>query len=744
MLNALKYLLCFFIVGFKGVLFFSQAQVLVVTASDPDRPIPNAAIYRILSSNEIQLLGVTNSNGEFTLNRSATDSSLKYLIRANGFQEATYSPFLNGASSPSVITLQPITRDLNEYVVSGQIGTNSTGQSVFPVTVIDSRRIRLQGANILTDLLVQNLNVRISQDQQLGSSLTLRGMSGQNVKILIDGIPQIGRQDGNLDLSQFNLSQVERIEIIEGPMAVNYGTDAMGGIINIITKNNSGSKPFLKVKSYYESVGTYNVDGSGSFRVGQSNWQFNAGRYFFGGWDPQGMVRNPQWKPRTQFFLDAQWNRSIGSRWNLRQTMNLWQQQITMKGATTITPYEAYAFDTYVYGKRLNYSGYLDYKSKHGGDAQIIWGLSYYGQYRNRYFKDMVTLERRLTSASGDQDSTHFYQAMSRGQYQFKPFNNRMNAQVGYDIQTEINRGSLIKNNSQQLSTAAVFGNLEYRPITNLTLRAGARISHNSRFGNPFTPSVNVLYQPNSKWSIRSSWAMGFRAPSLKEMYLDFVDVNHNIHGNDQLRPEKGQTLQSQATYAFSIGRFKAKMDVIGFYSQVHQLITRVLVDPLTQYYMYNNIDFFQSRGCQWQGELKSQRLTLGMGASYTGRQSTLTGITSPMLYSPEANIRISWMAPRIDCWFSAFYKYNGRMQAYALNGANELVINSLSAYSWLDASASRNFLHQKIALTVGVKNIFNITTVNGNLQTGAHSGGATQTSTGYGRSVFTTLTWNL
>jgi len=107
---------------------------------------------------------------------------------------------------------------------------------VLKVKVIDIKRINSQGAYNLPSLLANELNVRINYDPMLGNSISLQGISGQNIKVMIDGVPVIGREGGNIDLTQINLSSVERIEMVEGPMGVNYGSDAMGGVINIITK----------------------------------------------------------------------------------------------------------------------------------------------------------------------------------------------------------------------------------------------------------------------------------------------------------------------------------------------------------------------------------------------------------------------------------------------------------------------------------------------------------------------------
>ncbi|HMN33579.1 MAG TPA: TonB-dependent receptor plug domain-containing protein [Chitinophagaceae bacterium] len=144
---------------------------------------------------------------------------------------------------------------LKEFVITGQYKEQSIEKSTMNIKVVSKDAIQKMGAQQLSDVLEKEMKVNISQDNILGSSMSLQGISGQNVKILIDGIPLTGRLNGNIDLSQINLNQVQRIEIIEGPMSVSYGTDALAGTINIITQKRKNKNYTFNVGSYYESIG---------------------------------------------------------------------------------------------------------------------------------------------------------------------------------------------------------------------------------------------------------------------------------------------------------------------------------------------------------------------------------------------------------------------------------------------------------------------------------------------------------
>ena len=136
-------------------------------------------------------------------------------------------------------------KELGEVVVTGQYKPQSAKNSVYQVRTISKERIQKQGATKLQDVLSNELNIRFSQDLATGGSdITMMGLKGQNVKILIDGLPMVGRQgtSNEIDINQIDINSIERIEIVEGPMSVVYGADALAGVINIITKKAAPEK----------------------------------------------------------------------------------------------------------------------------------------------------------------------------------------------------------------------------------------------------------------------------------------------------------------------------------------------------------------------------------------------------------------------------------------------------------------------------------------------------------------------
>src|SRR5690554_7958706 len=124
---------------------------------------------------------------------------------------------LQAQHTPAVDTLK--NNSLEEVVVTGQFEPQSIKNSVYKVRTISSEQIRLRASTSVENILNTQLGMRFSNDLTLGESdIQLMGMSGQNVKVLVDGIPLVDRGATKQSLSQIDVNNIERIEVVEGPM----------------------------------------------------------------------------------------------------------------------------------------------------------------------------------------------------------------------------------------------------------------------------------------------------------------------------------------------------------------------------------------------------------------------------------------------------------------------------------------------------------------------------------------------
>src|SRR6185503_20761488 len=197
-------------------------------------------------------------------------------------------------TSPGFAQLDSL-KTLGEVVVTGQYKPQSLKNSVYQVRVISKEKIQKTAAARLQDVLSTELNMRFTQDNATGGSdITMMGLKGQNVKVLIDGLPMTGRQGttNEIDINQVDVNSIERIEIVEGPMSVIYGADALAGVINIITKKANASKISVIAKLHEETVGKeYGIQqGIHNQYVGltlrNKKWEIGGGfgYNYFGGW----------------------------------------------------------------------------------------------------------------------------------------------------------------------------------------------------------------------------------------------------------------------------------------------------------------------------------------------------------------------------------------------------------------------------------------------------------------------------
>jgi outer membrane receptor for ferrienterochelin and colicins len=638
-------------------------------------------------------------------------------------------------------------QQLQDVIVTGQYGEGSISKSVYKVRVIDQNRIQLLGANNLKDVLTNELNVRVTNDPSLGSSMSIQGISGLNVKIMIDGVAIIGREGGVIDLNQINLNNIERIELVEGPMSVNFGTDALGGVINLITKK-STKGIHVGATTYYETIGKYNGGVNGGFSANKWTIQTNIARNFFDGYSPDESTRVRLWKPSTQYFGDLSIGHSI-KEGSLRYTINAFNEKVTFHAAPEITPYYAYAKDQYFYSTRNTHSLFYDQKITKKDQLNIVGSYNFYKRIRNTIHKDLVTLEEQPVLAPFENDTTYFYNLMSRGTHSHQSANGILNYQTGYEVNHDENKGNRIADGKQNMSDINAFGSMEIRVSNRLLIRPGLRLIYNSNFNAPIIPSLNIKWELTDRISIRGSYGKGFRAPSLKEMYLSFVDPNHNVYGNEQLKAETQNNFQFSSTIEWKETNRVFRIEPALFYNHIQNKIDLVMVNLGTAESRYDNISDFKSTGVNINTEYRAPNYAFILGYALTGINNALindvSSSSNAYFFGNEVRSSIIYTFTKPELTISLFYKFNGKQRNYQYDLVSGDIINGyIESYQLFDLSLHKNFLKKRLTITTGVKNIFNVVNINANIPSGIHSSGGNSASVGMGRSIFISCAYNL
>lgn len=646
---------------------------------------------------------------------------------------------------------------LKEVVVTAQHEEKTVDQSVHLVRVVNKRRMVEQAAVNLQDLLRMETGMRVSQDNVLGSSLSIQGLSGQNVKILIDGVPVIGRLNGNVDLSQINLNTIERIELIEGPLSVNYGTDALAGTINLITKKQKKAGRNLHLNSYYESTGQYNADGDFQYKKGAHAIQLSGGRNFFDGWNPNDNFfefpiarpadtnRAIQWNMKEQYFGKIGYTYEKGD-FHLSPYVSSFQEKITNRGFPKLPYYES-AFDDYYHTYRNNVGMNMKGKLPWGDGWNILTAYNDFRRIKNSYFTDLTTLESALIPSANDQDTSWFGTAMSRGSFIYSNEMLRSSFELGYDFNYEQSSGRRILDNRQAIGDYALYATAEIQLSERLLIRPGIRYSYNTDYLSPITPSFNLKYTLKDH-TFRGSYATGFRAPSLKELYFEFVDINHNIFGNPDLQAEQSHNFSASYLWSHRYDKVLVTLNQSVFYNHIFNLISLGLV-PGTVEYSYINIGLFKSTGMRGDLSFNTSKLGALVGWSYIGRYNRISEYSevAPFSYSPELRSQITYSMPKWNTKVALFWKYTGRTPSYNIDGDGEVQLGFVEDYHTLDLTFTKTFDKHGITWCFGGKNLMNVQNVGvtgGASGGGAHSTAGSAIAMNWGRSVFTSIKYDL
>ena len=645
-------------------------------------------------------------------------------------------PVLAAAQSPDSISTTDAAYDssglhgvLEETVVTGVPMPVRLENALSQYRIITKEAMKAQGAVTVADALTTQLNIIMGNDRVLGSSISMQGLGGDKVKVLIDGLPVNGRENGNVDLGQISLNNVARIEIVQGPMSVLYGSDALGGVINIITskptKDLEGSAGFN-----YEDVGRYNADVSGAYRFDKRHSiQGGAGRNYaegFGYVDTTQPQRALIFKPKEQWLCNLAYRYTAPSGFALTAASDFVQETITSHGPVNGWPYSATAADEYYHTTRSNNRLMLNGKTA-GGSWRLDNSYAFYRRIRESRIKDLLTLEEVPSTVSGSQDTSRFDDVTLRSNYASTW--RKLRYDGGYDVLFQRGQSGKFGGESHAADNYALYGNVSKSFLKEkLTAQLGLRGAYNTAYSAPLIYAANLLYSPKEKLQLRASYARGFRAPSLKEQYLEFVDQNHHVMGNPDLKPEHGHHVQASASMQYKTPcGLHGGLTATGFYNDVHDEISLANPDPdpTSINRVYANIARQRNTIGTLQAEGEWRRFYALIGGSLTHTFGADSGYNAFNVFEATATARYTLSPAKVV--FSLFYKYTGSSrQLSALPDGTALYDTELPSYNMMDASAGRRFFKGHLDLTIGVKNVFDIRrlTPTGGISTGSHSSG--------------------
>lgn len=643
--------------------------------------------------------------------------------------------------------LTPSLYDVDEVVVTAQFSPKRLDQSIYKVKMLDNSIVEKKGATNLSELISNELNFSPVRDAALGSSVRIQGLGGEHVKILVDGVPMVGRQGGILDLSQINVASIDHIEIVEGPMSVVYGSNAMAGVINIITKENQRQSLTAGAEGYYETVGVYDFDGNFSINRGRNSFGLSAGRYFFDGYSEVDTARSKEWNPKLQYNVDAYYALNLG-KWKNKLSTSYFNEELRDNGNLNSNLNYEGAFDFYHFTKRSATTLDLSRRIADKQGLKLTGAYSWYQKSKISYLNDLVNLEKTVIPAEGANDTTTFNNYFSRGTYSHEELD-KVSFQTGYEFNYETAISRRLEG-TESIGDVSGFLSINYKPHEKFNFQPGLRYIYNFNYDAPLVYSFNIKVDPLHFLNLRASYAKGFRAPSIKELYLDFQDINHNIRGNPDLEAETGNNFNFWFDLLFGKKSHRLQSSNNIYYNKIENKIELLYDQEDATAAVYFNVPAgaMISKGfsSDWTYKLHP-RLTLNGGVFHNQLSSIVN--TSEFTSNTDYTANFKYKNVKYRFELSLFYKYTDRYTRYVgsidmeTGEIYDVDQNYLDGYHNMDFTLSVPLMRDAVRMTTGVKNIFDNTSITSSGGGAVHSGGSGgATLLNWGRTFFIKLSY--
>ena len=501
------------------------------------------------------------------------------------------------ASEVSAQTAPPAPRDLDPVVVTATKTPTPQERLGAAVTVITGDEIREKNYATVEEVLRHVPGVDIQRSGGLGktTAVRIRGAGTQQVQIMVDGMRVKSPTLGTAELSEISIDAIERIEIVRGPQSTLHGADAIGGVVNIITRKGQGA-PRGTVQVEAGTFETYREQATVNGAYKAFSYSLSASHY-----DTRGYLKNDdatQSGTAGRFDYKFPWDGtlSLKGRYTKRETdLPVFSTQPT----TVFDPNSQQQNETWLYN--ITY----DQKVTDWWHTQLR-----YGQWFNRAgFQNPPPPGTTLTIS---QINTERREAEWLNIFDTAKWNTLT---LGAEHRDELgrNRGTFRK----ELTTHSVFGQDELRLADRVVLGGGIRWENNDEFGEAITSRASfALLIPETGTKLRGAWGEGFRAPTINDLFFPGF-------ANPGVRPER--SVSYEVGFDQRLWENRVRFGATAFHNDFTDLIQIVNV-PGTSLFQPENVGRAITEGIEFYSEADLlDVLTFHFNYTYTNAEDRLT-----------------------------------------------------------------------------------------------------------------------
>ena len=469
--------------------------------------------------------------------------------------------------------------NLNPVVVTGSGHHQRLKSTATPVHVLSAQEIREQGISTFDGALTRMMPQVSMAPNSMGTFLRLNGLGNKYILILINGQKLNGDISNNVDLNRINMARVKRIEVLDGAASSLYGSDAIAGVINIIT--DQPTQDLISITS------DTRVSGHGQLTESVSLDIFSKG---FGSYTSFTHDRADSYRNNDLEYVkgsDTETQSSIaplftgyrsnivGQKFTYAPNQHLalnagmdYSYKITSRPETREDITGGTDYEMRYKGLRWNVGGIYKFTSRNSLQANFVVD-------RYRYGKEYDVATK--TYQIGDYVQSKKQRMMDGEIKAILGFTTNSTTIFGADWRQD-HLTATSGNINEKVYTLAAYAQHEMKFLKDFTATLGLRLTHHETFNNHLTPKVALMYAPG-EFRFRATYSAGFRAPGLDELYYHYYSVNRGkpqiSFGNRDLKPEKSHYFSLNAEYRTQM----IAVSLTGFINRINDMVVKENID---------------------------------------------------------------------------------------------------------------------------------------------------------------------